>query len=57
MSYIQTKQFTNKYYIFNEYDKDENIAIHTTSNQTKQDILNKGLTGNTFEKINCLIQG
>ena len=52
MSYIQTKQFTNKYYIFNEYDKDENIAIHTTSNQTKQDILNKGLTGNTFEKIN-----
>lgn len=47
----------NRIIYFSEYVKDENIAIHTTSDQDQQDILSERRIADIFQNIKCLNQG
>ena len=54
----RTKHFNIKYHFFWEsVEKGDIVIERINSQEQKADILTKGLTKDTFEKIRCLIQG
>ena len=54
----RTKHFNIKYHFFwDSVEKGDIVIERINSQEQKADILTKGLTKDTFEKIRCLIQG